>query len=67
MGTLDPAPLHQFRQSLFGIHAKQRGHLVVFTGGIPLRADGSVVRAAGVSGGPVEQDHDVASAAASAF
>jgi uncharacterized protein GlcG (DUF336 family) len=41
------------------------GGLVVFAGGIPLRAsDGTVIGAVGVSGGSVEQDSRVATAAA---
>ena len=39
----------------------------MFAGGIPLEADGKVVGAIGVSGGSVEQDHEVAEAGAAAF
>lgn len=43
------------------------GGLVVFAGGIPLRAsDGTLVGAVGVSGGSVAQDAQVAAAAAAA-
>jgi len=43
------------------------GVLVVFAGGIPLRAaDGTLLGAVGVSGGAVEQDFEVAQAAAAA-
>lgn len=43
------------------------GGLVVFAGGIPLRApDGTLAGAVGVSGGSVAQDFQVASAAAAA-
>lgn len=43
------------------------GGLVVFAGGIPLRApDGRLIGAVGVSGGSVAQDFQVASAAADA-
>ena len=41
--------------------------LIVFAGGIPLEADGQVVGAIGVSGGSVEQDHEVAEAGVAAF
>lgn len=64
MSTKDLAPLCQPNQPLFGIHASNQGRLIVFAGGIPLRANDSVVGAIGVSGGTVEQDHDVAEAGA---
>lgn len=64
MSTKDLAPLCQPDQPLFGIHASNQGRLIVFAGGIPLHADGVVVGAIGVSGGSVEQDHDVAEAGA---
>lgn len=64
MSTKDLAPLCQPNQPLFGIHASNQGRLIVFAGGVPLRANDSVVGAIGVSGGTVEQDHDVAEAGA---
>lgn len=66
MSTKDLAPLCQPDQPLFGIHASNQGRLIVFAGGIPLRVDGTVIGAIGVSGGSVEQDHDVAEAGAAA-
>ena len=42
-------------------------HLVTFAGGIPLRHDGELVGAVGVSGGQVSQDYEVARAAFEAF
>jgi glc operon protein GlcG len=41
--------------------------LVVFGGGVPLRADGVVVGAVGVSGGSAEQDRAIAEAGAAAL
>jgi uncharacterized protein GlcG (DUF336 family) len=67
MSTKDLAPLCQSGQPLFGIHASNQGRLIVFAGGIPLEAGGNVVGAVGVSGGSVEQDHDVAEAGVAAF
>lgn len=64
MSTKDLAPLCQPGQPLFGIHASNQGRLIVFAGGIPLQANGTVIGAIGVSGGTVEQDHDVAEAGA---
>jgi uncharacterized protein GlcG (DUF336 family) len=67
MSTKDLAPLAQPNQPLYGIEASNQGRLIVFAGGIPLEADGKVVGAIGVSGGSVEQDHEVADAGAAAF
>jgi uncharacterized protein GlcG (DUF336 family) len=39
----------------------------IFAGGIPLKRDGKVVGAVGVSGGSGDQDHAVAEAGAKAF
>jgi uncharacterized protein GlcG (DUF336 family) len=67
MSTKDLAPLCQPNQPLYGIEASNDGNLIVFAGGIPL-TDGEVVLGAiGVSGGSVEQDHEVAEAGAGAF
>ncbi len=44
------------------------GTLVVFAGGIPIRStDGTIVGAVGISGGAVDQDRQVAEAAAAAL
>lgn len=67
MSTKELAPLCQPNQPLFGIHASNQGQLIVFAGGIPLSDEGAVVGALGVSGGSVEQDHEVAEAGAAAY
>ena len=41
--------------------------IMIFAGGIPLKLDGKVVGAIGVSGGSGDQDHAVAAAGAAAF
>jgi len=64
MSSKDLAPLCQPGQPLFGIQASNQGHLVIFPGGIPLKENGTVVGAVGVSGGSVEQDQEVAAAGA---
>ncbi len=51
----------------FGIHASNDGRIMIFAGGIPLKRDGKVVGAIGVSGGSGDQDHAVAEAGAAAF
>jgi uncharacterized protein GlcG (DUF336 family) len=40
---------------------------MIFAGGIPLRRDGSVIGAIGISGGSGEQDQTVATAGAAVF
>jgi len=67
MSTKQLAPLAQPNQPLYGIEASNQGRLIVFAGGIPLKAGGQVVGAVGVSGGSVEQDHEVAEAGVGAF
>jgi uncharacterized protein GlcG (DUF336 family) len=51
----------------FGIHASNNGNVMIFAGGIPLKKNGEVVGAIGVSCGIGEQDHAVAEAGAAAF
>jgi uncharacterized protein GlcG (DUF336 family) len=57
----------QSGDQFFGIHASNRGRVMIFAGGIPLKKDNQVVGAIGVSGGSGEQDHSVAEAGAAAF
>lgn len=65
--TKELAPLAQPGQELFGLSDAAGGRIVVFGGGIPLRRDGEVVGAVGVSTGTVDQDQEVAEAGADAF
>jgi uncharacterized protein GlcG (DUF336 family) len=51
----------------YGIHASNRGRVMIFAGGMPLISNGEVVGAVGVSGGDGKQDQTVAEAAAMAF
>jgi uncharacterized protein GlcG (DUF336 family) len=67
MSTKDLAPLCQPGQPLFGIHASNQGRLIVFAGGIPLTSGDDVIGAIGVSGGSVEEDHEVAEAGVAAL
>lgn len=53
-------------QQFYGIHASNGGKVMIFAGGIPLRRDGEVVGAVGVSGGAGDQDQTVAEAGAEA-
>ncbi len=65
--TKDLASHSQSGGQFFGIHASNNGKIMVFAGGIPLKKDGKVAGAIGVSGGSGEQDHAVAEAGAAAF
>jgi uncharacterized protein GlcG (DUF336 family) len=67
IATKDLAAHCQSGGQFFGIHASNHGKIMIFAGGIPLRRDGVVVGAIGVSGGSGEQDHAVAEAGAAAF
>jgi uncharacterized protein GlcG (DUF336 family) len=50
-------------KELYGINTTNNGRVVVFGGGIPLRKNGKIIGAIGVSGGSVEEDIRVAQAA----
>src|ERR1043165_6524687 len=65
--TKDLATHSQSGGQFFGIHASNNGKIMIFAGGIPLKRDGKVVGAIGVSGGSGQQDHEVAEAGAAAF
>ena len=64
ISTKDLAAHSQSGNQFFGIHASNHGRIMIFAGGIPLKEDGKVVGAIGVSGGSGEQDHAVAEAGA---
>ena len=65
--TQDLAIHSQSGGQFFGIHASNDGRIMIFAGGIPLKRDGKVVGAIGVSGGSGDQDHAVAEAGVAAF
>lgn len=65
--TKDLGASSQSGDQFFGIHASNNGKVMIFAGGIPLKKDGKVVGAIGISGGSGEQDHAVAEAGASAL
>jgi uncharacterized protein GlcG (DUF336 family) len=67
LATKDLAKHSQSGGQFFGIHASNDGRIMIFAGGVPLKRDGKVVGAIGVSGGSGEQDHAVAEAGAGAF
>jgi uncharacterized protein GlcG (DUF336 family) len=67
IATKDLAQHSQSGGQFFGIHASNDGKIMIFAGGIPLKRDGKVVGAIGVSGGSGDQDHAVAEAGAAAY
>ena len=67
LSTKDLAKNSQSGDQFFGIHVSNHGRIMIFAGGIPLKRDGKVVGAVGVSGGTGAQDHSVAEAGAAAF
>lgn len=66
IATKDLAAHTQSGNQFFGIHASNDGKIMIFAGGIPLKKNGVVIGAIGVSGGSGEQDHAVAEAGAAA-
>jgi len=60
METAAMAPLAAPGGPLYGINTSNNGRIIPFGGGIPLRLDGAVVGAIGVSGGSVDEDIEVA-------
>jgi len=67
IATKDLATHSQSGGQFFGIHASNDGKIMIFAGGVPIKKNGKVVGAIGVSGGSGEQDHAVAEAGAAAF
>ena len=65
--TKDLGENSQSGNQFFGIHASNDGKVMIFAGGIPLKQEGKVVGAIGVSGGSGVQDHAVAEAGAAAL
>src|SRR6202048_4229479 len=51
ISTQELAKHSQSGGQFFGIHASNNGKVMIFAGGIPLKRDGKVVGAIGVSGG----------------
>ena len=67
MATDDLAKMSQSGKPLFGINTTNHEKVVIFGGGVPIKVGDVVVGAVGASSGTVDQDCQVAEAAASAF
>ena len=66
ISTKELADFSKPGEQFYGIHVSNRGRIMIFAGGIPLKQDGKVVGAIGVSGGTGAQDQAVAEAGAAA-
>jgi len=67
LSTKELSELSQPEEQFFGIHASNHSRVVIFAGGIPLKRNGRVIGAVGVSGGFSKQDQAVAEAGAAAL
>lgn len=67
ISTKELSKLSQPGEDFFGIHVSNHGRVMIFAGGIPIKHEGKVVGAIGVSGGMGKQDQEVAEAGAEAF
>lgn len=67
IATKDLAEHSQSGGQFFGIHASNRGRVMIFAGGLPLKRGDQVMGGIGVSGGTGKQDQAVAEAGAEAF
>jgi len=67
ISTKDLGKNSQPGDQFYGIHVSNHGRVMIFAGGIPLKLNGKVVGAVGVSGGKGDQDQAVAEAGAAAF
>ena len=67
ISTKDLGKNSQPGDQFYGIHVSNHGRVMILAGGIPLKLDGKVVGAIGVSGGKGDQDQAVAEAGAAAF
>ena len=67
VSTVELAENSQPGQQFFGIHISNHGRVMIFAGGIPLRRDGAIIGAIGVSGGSGTQDEAAARSGASAL
>ncbi len=67
ISTKELGELSQSGDQFFGIHASNEGKVMIFAGGIPLKKNGKIVGAIGVSGGMGKQDQAVAEAGAKSY
>src|ERR1700677_1992870 len=66
ISTLELGRNSQPNDQCFGIHVSHHARVMIFAGGIPIKINGQIVGAVGVSGGSGEQDQAVAEAVVAA-
>ena len=66
ISTLELGRNSQPGDQFFGIHVSNHGRVMIFAGGMPIKLNGQIAGAVGVSGGSGEQDQAVAEAAVAA-
>src|SRR6202048_2032512 len=66
ISTLELGRNSQPGDQFFGIHVSNHARVMIFAGGVPIKMNGQIVGAVGVSGGSGEQDQAVAEAAVAA-
>ena len=66
ISTLELGRNSQPGNQFFGIHVSNHGRVMIFAGGLPIKMNGQIAGAVGVSGGSGEQDQAVAEAAVAA-
>ena len=67
ISTLELGRNSQPGDQFFGIHASNHTRVMIFAGGIPIKANGQIVGAVGVSGGSGKQDQTDAEAVVAAW
>ena len=67
ISTLELGRNSQPGDQFFGIHVSNHARIMIFAGGIPIKFNGQIVGAVGVSGGSGEQDQAVAEAVVAAW
>ena len=67
ISTMELGRNSQPGDQFFGIHVSNHTRVMIFAGGIPIKENGEIVGAVGVSGGSGAQDQTVAEAAVAAF
>jgi uncharacterized protein GlcG (DUF336 family) len=67
ISTLELGRNSQPGGQFFGIHVSNHNRVMIVAGGMPIKPDGEIVGAIGVSGGSGQQDQIVAEAAVAAY
>ncbi|WP_343248866.1 cob(I)yrinic acid a,c-diamide adenosyltransferase [Diplocloster hominis] len=60
MSTMELSALAQPGGTFYGVDKADNGRLIIFGGGIPLKAGDTIIGGLGISGGTGEQDHELA-------